>query len=37
MAATEETILAPLDEAERTSLHSLLTKITAVLPRPTRS
>ena len=37
IAATEETILAPLDEAERTSLHSLLTKITAVLPRPTRS
>ena len=37
MAATEETILAPLDEAERTSLHSLLTKITAVLPQPTRS
>ena len=37
MAATEETILAPLDEAERPSLHSLLTKITPVLQRPTRS
>lgn len=37
MAATEETILAPLDHTERTTLHSLLTKITAELPRPTRS
>ena len=37
MAATEETILAPLNPIERTTLHSLLTKITAVLPRPTRS
>jgi len=37
MAATEETILAPLDHVERTTLHSLLTKITAVLPPPTRS
>jgi MarR family transcriptional repressor of mepA len=37
MATTEETILAPLDETERDALHSLLTKITAELPRPTRS
>lgn len=37
MAATEEAILAPLDEAERTALHALLTKITAELPQPTRS
>jgi MarR family transcriptional repressor of mepA len=37
MAATQETILAPLDEAERATLHALLTKITAELPQPTRS
>ena len=37
MAATEQTILAPLDEAERASLHALLTKVTAQLPQPTRS
>jgi len=36
MAAADETILAPLDESERATLHALLTKITAVLPRPTR-
>ena len=36
MAAVDETILAPLDEAERAALHALLTKITAQLPRPTR-
>ena len=36
MAAAEETILAPLDQAERATLHALLTKITAELPRPTR-
>jgi DNA-binding MarR family transcriptional regulator len=36
MAATEDTILAPLDEAERAAFHALLTKITAQLPRPTR-
>jgi DNA-binding MarR family transcriptional regulator len=36
MKATEETILAPLDETERATLHSLLEKITTVLPRPTR-
>lgn len=35
--AADETILAPLDDDERTTLHSLLTKITAELPRPTRS
>jgi MarR family transcriptional repressor of mepA len=37
MADAEETILAPLDEAERATLHTLLTKITAELPQPTRS
>jgi MarR family transcriptional regulator, repressor for mepA len=37
MAAANETILAPLDEAERATLHALLTKITARLPQPTRS
>jgi MarR family transcriptional repressor of mepA len=37
MAEAQEAILAPLDEAERASLHALLTKITAELPRPTRS
>jgi hypothetical protein len=31
------TILAPLDEVERATLHGLLTKITAELPQPTRS
>jgi DNA-binding MarR family transcriptional regulator len=36
MAAADETILAPLDQAERAALHALLTKITAVLPQPTR-
>ena len=36
MEATEETILAPLDSAERATLHALLTKVTAVLPQPTR-
>jgi len=37
MKAAGETILAPLDAAERETLHALLTKITAVLPQPTRS
>ncbi|GAA3807278.1 MarR family winged helix-turn-helix transcriptional regulator [Cellulomonas soli] len=37
MAAADETILAPLDQAERATLHALLTKITADLPQPTRS
>jgi MarR family transcriptional repressor of mepA len=37
MAAAEETILAPLNQAERATLHALLTKITAELPQPTRS
>ena len=37
MAAADETILAPLDPAERTALHALLTKITAELPPPSRS
>jgi DNA-binding MarR family transcriptional regulator len=36
MAAADETILAPLNKAERVTLHSLLTKITAELPQPTR-
>ena len=37
MAAADETILTPLDQSERAALHALLTKITAELPRPTRS
>lgn len=37
MADADETILAPLDETERATLHALLTKITAELPQPTRS
>ena len=37
MTAAEDTILAPLDHAERAALHGLLTKITADLPRPSRS
>jgi MarR family transcriptional repressor of mepA len=37
MTAADETILAPLDQAERDTLHALLTKITAELPQPTRS
>jgi MarR family transcriptional regulator, repressor for mepA len=36
MADAEETILAPLDQAERATLNALLTKITAELPQPTR-
>lgn len=36
MEAADETILAPLDDVERAALQALLTKITAVLPRPTR-
>jgi MarR family transcriptional repressor of mepA len=37
MHAAEGTILEPLDEAEREQLLALLSKITAVLPQPTRS
>jgi len=37
MAAADETILAPLDQHERATLHALLTKITTHLPQPTRS
>ena len=37
MAAADETILAPLNRAERAALHALLTKITAELPQPTRA
>ncbi len=36
MAAADDTILAPLDQAERATLHALLAKITAELPQPTR-
>nr|WP_221377418.1 MarR family transcriptional regulator [Actinoplanes polyasparticus] len=36
MAAADETILAPLDDAERATLQALLRKITAELPQPTR-
>lgn len=37
MNEAEDTILAPLDRTERDALHALLSKITAVLPRPTRT
>lgn len=37
MTAIEEAILAPLDQAEKATLHALLAKIGAELPRPTRS
>jgi MarR family transcriptional repressor of mepA len=36
MTAANDTILAPLDDAERETLHALLEKVTADLPRPTR-
>ncbi|WIB64644.1 MarR family transcriptional regulator [Curtobacterium sp. MCBD17_040] len=36
MRDAEETILAPLSEEERHTLHALLTKVTSALPRPTR-
>jgi len=36
MAAADETILAPLDAAERATLQALLAKITAQLPQPSR-
>jgi len=36
MAAADETILAPLDDVERTTLHALLAKITAELAPPSR-
>ncbi|NQX28463.1 winged helix-turn-helix transcriptional regulator [Microbacteriaceae bacterium VKM Ac-2854] len=36
MAAANDSILTPLDETERATLNALLTKITAVLPQPTR-
>jgi len=36
MAAIDEAILSPLDPDERATLHSLLAKITAELPPPTR-
>jgi DNA-binding MarR family transcriptional regulator len=37
MNAADETILAPLDQAERATLHALLTKLTADMSQPTRS
>lgn len=37
IAGVEEMILAPLSRTERATLHDLLAKITAELPRPTRS
>jgi MarR family transcriptional repressor of mepA len=37
MLAAEETIIAPLDQAERATLQALLAKITDHLPQPTRS
>jgi MarR family transcriptional repressor of mepA len=37
MADAEQKILAPLNEAERKTLHTLLSKITAELPKPSRS
>lgn len=37
MAAADETILAPLDTAERETLLALLTKVTSHLAPPTRS
>lgn len=36
MDAVEETILAPLDQPERTALQALLAKVAAELPKPTR-
>jgi MarR family transcriptional repressor of mepA len=36
MNDVQEKILAPLDNAERVTLHQLLSKITAELPQPTR-
>jgi MarR family transcriptional repressor of mepA len=36
ISEADETILAPLDQAERATLLALLTKITAELPQPTR-
>jgi MarR family transcriptional regulator, repressor for mepA len=37
MADVEESILAPLDADERAQLLALLTKVTSVLPTPTRT
>ncbi|MDD9153886.1 MarR family winged helix-turn-helix transcriptional regulator [Plantibacter flavus] len=36
MAEADDIILTPLDQSERDTLHALLTKLTAHLPRPTR-
>src|SRR4051812_27619873 len=36
MTSADDVILAPLDRAERDTLHHLLVKITAQLPRPSR-
>lgn len=37
MAAADETILAPLDEAERATLRELLLKLVAEIPKPERT
>ncbi|MGK9147422.1 MarR family transcriptional regulator [Plantibacter flavus] len=36
MRAADDVILAPLNDSERETLHTLLTKVTAELPQPTR-
>ncbi|KQQ49699.1 MarR family winged helix-turn-helix transcriptional regulator [Plantibacter sp. Leaf314] len=36
MADADDSILTPLDQSERDTLHALLTKLTANLPQPTR-
>jgi len=36
MSDADEIILSPLDQAERDTLHHLLLKVTAVMPKPTR-
>ena len=37
IADADESILTPLDQTERATLHALLAKITAELPQPTRT
>jgi MarR family transcriptional regulator, repressor for mepA len=37
ISSADDVILAPLDDDERATLHHLLTKVTAALPRPTRT
>jgi MarR family transcriptional repressor of mepA len=36
MTAADDVILGPLNQAERDTLHTLLAKVTAVLPQPSR-